>query len=116
MTELPAEAYAIIQGRHTDPFRYLGFHAENGRNVVRALLPDASHVEAIGGRGERAPLARLHEAGLFAGALPNGLTRYRLRAQFGDTLVELDDPYRFPPVLTDFDLYLARRRHPSAHL
>ena len=44
--------------------------------------------------------------GLFAGALPNGSTRYQLRAQFGDKLVELDDPYRFPPVLSDFDLYL----------
>ena len=26
--------------------------------------------------------------------------------QFGDNVVELEDPYRFPPVLTDFDLYL----------
>ena len=31
---------------------------------------------------------------------------YRLRAQFGDNEVELEDPYRFPPVLSDFDLYL----------
>ncbi len=54
----------------------------------------------------RAPLARIHDAGLFAGALPNGSTRYQLRARFGDNVVDLDDPYRFPPVLTDFDLYL----------
>ncbi len=32
--------------------------------------------------------------------------RYRLRARFGDNVVELEDPYRFPPVLSDFDLYL----------
>jgi 1,4-alpha-glucan branching enzyme len=51
-------------------------------------------------------LARIHDAGLFAGALPNGSTRYQLRARFGDNVVELDDPYRFPPVLSDFDLYL----------
>ena len=55
---------------------------------------------------KRAPLARIHDAGLFAGALPNGSQRYQLRARFGDTVVDLDDPYRFPPVLTDFDLYL----------
>ena len=54
----------------------------------------------------RAPLARIHDAGLFAGALPNGSKRYQLRARFGDNVVELDDPYRFPPVLSDFDLYL----------
>ena len=38
--------------------------------------------------------------------MPNGSTRYRLRARFGDNVVQLDDPYRFPPVLTDYDLYL----------
>ena len=26
--------------------------------------------------------------------------------RFGDNEVELEDPYRFPPVLSDFDLYL----------
>ena len=31
---------------------------------------------------------------------------YRLRARFGDNDVELEDPYRFPPVLSDYDLYL----------
>ena len=106
MTKLPAEAYAIIQGNHTDPFHYLGLHTEGDRKIVRAFLPEASNVEAIGEHGERAPLARIHDAGLFVGALPNGSTRYQLRAQFGDNLVELDDPYRFPPVLSDFDLYL----------
>ena len=106
MTKLPAEAYAIIEGRHSDPFHYLGLHTEGDRSVVRAFLPEATNVEAIGEHGERAPLSRIHDAGLFAGSLPNGSTRYRLRARFGDKVVELDDPYRFPPVLSDFDLYL----------
>ncbi len=35
-----------------------------------------------------------------------GPSIYRLRARFGDSVVELEDPYRFPPILTDFDLYL----------
>jgi len=56
MTKLPAEAYAIIEGRHSDPFLYLGLHAEGDRNVVRAFLPEASNVEAIGEHGETAPL------------------------------------------------------------
>src|SRR3954463_4563396 len=106
MTELPAEAYAIVEGRHSDPFHYLGLHTEDGHNVVRAFLPEASNVEAIGEHGEAAELARIHDAGLFAGALPNGSKRYQLRARFGETVVELDDPYRFPPILTEFDLYL----------
>src|SRR5215212_926260 len=106
MTELPAEAYAIVEGRHSDPFHYLGLHTEDGHNVVRAFLPEASNVEAVGEHGETASLARIHDAGLFAGALPNGSKRYQLRARFGNNVVELEDPYRFPPVLSDFDLYL----------
>ena len=31
---------------------------------------------------------------------------YRLRARYGDRQVEIEDPYRFPPLLSDFDLYL----------
>src|SRR6266446_4296380 len=106
MTKLPAEAYAIIEGRHSDPFHYLGIHKEGDKSVVRAFIPEASNVEAIGEHGETAPLQRIHDAGLFAGALPNGSKRYQLRARFGENVVDLDDPYRFPPVLTDFDLYL----------
>ena len=67
MTKLSAEAYAIVEGRHSDPFHYLGLHKEGGKNVVRAFLPEASNVEAIGEHGEAAALARIHEAGLFAG-------------------------------------------------
>src|SRR5436190_17423527 len=106
MTELSAEAYAIVEGRHSDPFHYLGRHTEGDQTVVRAFLPEASNVEAVGEHGETASLARIHDAGLFAGALPNGSRRYQLRARFGNKVVELEDPYRFPPVLSDFDLYL----------
>ena len=104
MSKLSAEAYAIVEGRHSDPFHYLGLHTEDDQTVVRAFLPEASQVEAIDENGESAALARIHDSGLFAGALPNGSKRYQLRARFGENVVELDDPYRFPPVLTDFDL------------
>src|SRR6516164_5417047 len=106
MTKLSAEAYAIVEGRHADPFRYLGVHKEGDKTVVRAFLPEASNVEAVGEHGETAKLARIHDAGLFAGAMPDGAQRYQLRARYGDNVVELEDPYRFPPVLSDFDLYL----------
>src|SRR5205807_5446155 len=78
MSRLSAEAYAIVEGRHSDPFHYLGLHTEGGRTVVRAFLPDASKVEAIDEHGEAAALARIHKAGLFAGALPKGSRRYQL--------------------------------------
>lgn len=106
MSALPAEAYAIVEGRHGEPFGYLGPHTQNDATVVRVFLPGASAVEAVDERGHAAALQRLHEAGLFAGESPRGAVRYRLRARFGDKAVELHDPYRFPPILTDFDLYL----------
>src|ERR1700754_3153328 len=87
MTKLSAEAYAIVEGRHSDPFHYLGLHTEGGKTVVRAFLPEASTVDAIGEHGEAAHLTRIHDDGLFAGTLPNGSRRYQLRARFGDTVV-----------------------------
>jgi 1,4-alpha-glucan branching enzyme len=106
MTALLPEAMAVIEGRHADPFRYLGPHEEDGVPVVRVLLPDARQVIVVGHDGDEYPLVRIHEAGLFAGRRPDDLGAYRLRVRFGDTVVELEDPYRFPPVLSDLDLYL----------
>src|SRR5258708_11293252 len=80
MTKLSAEAYAIVEGRHSDPFHYLGLHTEGGKTVVRAFLPEASNVEAIGEHGEAAALARIHDAGLFSGPLPHRSNRYQFRA------------------------------------
>ncbi len=104
MTELAPAARQIIAGRHADPFSYLGPHTENDRNVVRVFLPNADRVVAVG-EGQEHELERIDSAGLFAGPL-DGLHHYRLRARFGDNEVELEDPYRFPPVLSDYDLYL----------
>jgi 1,4-alpha-glucan branching enzyme len=106
MTQLTAESYAIVEGRHSDPFHYLGPHKEADHTVVRAFLPEATKVDAIDDEGGTAALERIHDAGLFVGTLPNGSQRYQLRAIYGDKAVDLEDPYRFPPILTDFDLYL----------
>jgi 1,4-alpha-glucan branching enzyme len=106
MNSLSPEARAIIEGRHADPFRYLGPHLEDGKAVVRVLLPDAAEVVAIDEQGRHSELHRIHDAGLFAGHMNGGSPRYRLRARFGDREVQFEDPYRFPPVLSDLDLYL----------
>jgi 1,4-alpha-glucan branching enzyme len=106
MTTLPQEAYAVMEGRHSDPFHYLGLHVEGDKPVVRAFVPDAEEVVAIDDQGHESELTRVHEAGLFAGRLPNGSPRYHLRARFGKRLVEFQDAYRFPPILSDFDLHL----------
>ncbi len=106
MMPLPPEAYAVVEGRHPDPFHYLGLHAEDDRQVVRVFLPDAADVTVVDERGRASSLRRIHEAGLFAGPLPDGSPRYHVRARYGERVVEIEDPYRFPPVLSDLDLYL----------
>jgi 1,4-alpha-glucan branching enzyme len=102
---LPPEAHAIIEGRHSDPFHYLGPHVEDGHLVVRAYLPDAAEVTAVDDAGAAYPLTRLHPEGLFAGRI-GASRRYRLRARYGERVVELNDAYRFPPVLSELDLHL----------
>jgi 1,4-alpha-glucan branching enzyme len=106
MIALSPEAYAVIEGRHSDPFHYLGRHVENEGAVVRVFLPEAAEVAIIDDAGHESGLERIHEAGLFAGRLANGSRRYHVRARFGQRVVELEDPYRFPPVLSELDLHL----------
>src|SRR5215207_462715 len=106
MTEVDSAALAIIGGCHADPFSYLGPHIENDRPVVRAYLPGAEQVTVVNDAGRETLLPRIHESGLFAGARPDQSRSYRLRVKFGEKTVELEDAYRFPPVLSDFDLHL----------
>ena len=106
MSSLTPEAYAVIEGRHSDPFRYLGPHLEGDIPIVRVFLPDAEGVATVDDQGHETDLQRIHDAGLFEGRMTNGSQRYRLRARYGDRQVEIEDAYRFPPILSDLDLYL----------
>jgi 1,4-alpha-glucan branching enzyme len=106
VSSLSPEAYAVIEGRHPDPFHYLGWHMEAETPTVRAFLPNASEVDAIDEEGHATTLPRVHDAGLFEGRIRSPRPRYRLRARYGERVVEMEDPYRFPPVLSDLDIYL----------
>jgi 1,4-alpha-glucan branching enzyme len=106
MTSLTPEAYAVIEGRHSDPFHYLGPHVEGDVPLVRVFLPDAEGVAIIDEQGHESDLRRIHDAGLFEGRLVNGSRRYRVRVRYGERQLELEDAYRFPPILSEIDLYL----------
>ena len=70
----------MVAGTHDDPFRVLGPHGQGGARVVRAFVPGADALRAIGPRGGRSrPFRRLHPDGLFEGAVP-GTGRYTLEA------------------------------------
>ncbi|MBI5165504.1 MAG: 1,4-alpha-glucan branching protein GlgB [Magnetospirillum sp.] len=103
---VPADAEAIVQGTHGNPFGVLGPHHVVGGAVIRAFLPQAKRVWATGPAGE-VELQRIHGEGLFAARVDDALAGdYRLRME-GDTWVATaEDPYRFPAVLGDLDVHL----------
>jgi 1,4-alpha-glucan branching enzyme len=95
-----------------DPFAVLGPHrADDGKTVViRARRPAAESMAVrLVATGELTPMHRVKadntqfELTLPAAEIPD----YRLRITFPDDhVVEVDDPYRYGRVLTDFDLHL----------
>ena len=105
----PAGVEALVRGDHGDPFGILGPHeAEGGGLVVRTFQPQAARAWLIDANSGRAAgeLSRAHAEGLFVGTLPNG-NAYRLRLEVGaGNTVEIEDPYRFPPLLGEMDAYL----------
>jgi 1,4-alpha-glucan branching enzyme len=104
------EIGALVDARHGDPFAVLGMHAGDDGLVVRALLPHASRVQVIDAAdgSVAADLPLIDKAGLFAGTIDgrHQSFRYRFRVTVGAGTSDVEDPYRFGPILTDFDLFL----------
>jgi 1,4-alpha-glucan branching enzyme len=97
----------IILGRHGDPFAVLGLHMQGGVHAVRAFLPAAQAVDVIA-RDTGLPLGsleRLHPAGFWSGQICNAVP-YRLQITEPGRSYETEDPYSFPPILGDIDIYL----------
>ncbi|MGH6865620.1 MAG: 1,4-alpha-glucan branching protein GlgB [Methyloceanibacter sp.] len=99
---------AMVRGEHCDPFSILGLHGGRGGASLRVFLPGASSVSGIDPEdGSPILLEKLHEAGFFAGEVSARLSSdYRLRVTYGGMTVEIDDPYRFGPILGEMDLHL----------
>jgi 1,4-alpha-glucan branching enzyme len=105
----------LATGMHGDPFAVLGPHQvrQNGASglAIRTVRPHAAEITVVERPGGRMfPMVRLHQEGVFEawidGATREGLD-YRYRVRWSDGNVsELDDPYRYGPVLTDFDQHL----------
>ncbi len=105
-----ADVDAIVRGEHGDPFAVLGMFTHADALRVRAFLPGADEVGVIDARRGRvvATLDRIRDEGFFAGVVPRRRQPfdYRLRVRWGDRVAELDDPYRFGPILGETDLWL----------
>jgi 1,4-alpha-glucan branching enzyme len=100
---------AIIGGYLGAPFDVLGPHVVDGSLAIRSFQPDAQSISVVLPSGQRFEMNRLHESGLFEAVLAdhNEPVAYRLDIKYyNETALLHEDPYAFPPLLTEFDTYL----------
>ncbi len=107
----------LVHANFWDPFSVLGSHrveaSGKSTRVVRAFLPQAERAWVVpirkGSPGARIPLRRIHPDGLFESEVSDHAdpSPYRLAIENHEGYSwEAEDPYRFGPVLTDYDLHL----------
>jgi 1,4-alpha-glucan branching enzyme len=109
-----ADVAAIIGGYHGAPYNVLGPHIVtlDGKDslVVRAFRPLDEQVMVLDpARGERHTMIRIDPAGFFEVLIPNHTRPFPYRLIVVDAQgveYELEDPYRFPLLLTNYELYL----------
>ncbi len=111
-----AEIERILKGEHGDPFSVLGMHTEMREGaekiVVRTFQPQARRVAVVDtARNEVvADLPRIRDQGFFAGPIEGRSKRFRYRLRIlphgSDNAYDLEDTYRFGPVLGELDLHL----------
>ncbi|NVK29721.1 MAG: 1,4-alpha-glucan branching enzyme, partial [Gammaproteobacteria bacterium] len=100
------DAWALLEGRHPDPFAVLGLHKINKQWLLTVLMPEANRVVALTGKGTENPLLPVDGfPGLFQGPLKRQLA-YRIHVKTDQAEWTYDDPYRFGPVLGELDEYL----------
>jgi len=101
---------AIVEGRHDDPFSFLGMHQTSTGICVRAMLPAAQEMAVVDSATGNiaAEGVRIHRDGLFVATSADRREpfRYRLRISSGAVQTEFDDVYRFTPVLGELDIHL----------
>ena len=122
MTLDPHAVRAVVEGTHGDPFAVLGPHRvqtpDGAAVAVRAIVPGAAAVRVLPADAPPIPMERLHPTGFFETVLPDrhALVAYRLEVTRDGHITEIEDPYRFPSLLSDFDRHLlAEGTHYRAH-
>jgi 1,4-alpha-glucan branching enzyme len=107
----PPEAIsAIVKGTYGDPFRLLGPRPTDDGIAICAFVPDAETLAVIDRESGEvlAELERLDQAGFFSGIVKGRSLPldYRLRAVRRGDRWDIEDPYRFPPMIGELDNYL----------
>ena len=112
----------IVHAEDSDPFSILGPHwiDRDGKRVlaIRTFRPGATETVVLWRGSATFPAYQIHPAGFFEAIVPPdqvNLRRddsispsaYRVQFRFADgSTLETLDPYAFPTLLTEYDLYL----------
>ncbi len=107
----------LLELRHENPFEVLGPHAVEDRGnravAVRAFLPQSSQAWVIDREHPSVPrpMRQIHPAGFFEAICPleepPRPASYHLEVcDSQGNRQTMFDPYAFPPMLTEYDLYL----------
>ena len=99
---------AIVQARHADPFALLGPHETQDGLVIRAFIADAENLFAVPlDGGVPLELEQRHAAGFFEGLSDrHDRFAYMLEGRNVGGIWQIDDPFRFGPVLGEIDDHL----------
>ncbi|HUQ88875.1 MAG TPA: hypothetical protein VM096_15065, partial [Vicinamibacterales bacterium] len=106
-----ADIDAIVRGEHSNPFAVLGPHEAGTSLTIRVFRPNVRGVELVIGESEKTrPFTRVHVDGFYEIVIADATREdfdYRLRVLWPDgSASDIDDPYRYGPVLTPFDIHL----------
>jgi 1,4-alpha-glucan branching enzyme len=105
-----AEIDSVRHATHGDPFATLGPHeVAPGQQSIRCFLPGAERVLVMAADGQTlGELTRIHEDGFYEGVVDlSANSAYRLQVLWhGGQQDTIDDPYRFPLVLGEMDVWL----------
>jgi 1,4-alpha-glucan branching enzyme len=101
----------IINGEHIDPHTILGLHeTDGGGYTVRAFIKNADYIDLIiDGDDNKYRFSKIDDRGFFEVCLENKKNGFRYNLEITDyekNTFELDDPYRFLPQITPYDMHL----------
>ena len=118
VSEFERDIALLLHAENRDPFRLLGPHivedGEEKRLVVRGFFPRAANASVVlKGHPDVIPAQRIRPEGIFEAFLPlyphlpisPDSYMWRIMDE-GQPAREVHDTYAFPPLLSDFDLYL----------
>ncbi|MCE2471861.1 MAG: 1,4-alpha-glucan branching enzyme, partial [Anaerolineae bacterium] len=104
---------ALVKGEIGAPSTILGRRQLGDAVSIRTFQPWAKAVEVVNDEtGERAQMERLHENGLFVAELDATWASAAYHFEAGADAEQPEvfgDPYCYPPLLTDYDVYLFRQ-------